>query len=85
MIKQFKGEHDFLSNFHHSPIDYEGIIYPTIEHAFQAAKTDNQEVRQAIAAKDSPAKAKRAGASSKTSIKHLGKLRKSMSCEPSLG
>jgi ribA/ribD-fused uncharacterized protein len=61
LIKQFKGEHAFLSNFHASPIEFEGILYPTIEHAFQAAKTEDRETRLKIAEKDSPSKAKRAG------------------------
>jgi len=61
MIAQFKGPYAFLSNFHPSPIHYEGIDYPTVEHAFQAAKTNDQETRKLIAAKDTPGKAKRAG------------------------
>lgn len=61
MIKEFKGEHAFLSNFHPSPITVEGIEFPTIEHAFQAAKTNCQETKHKIAQKDTPGKAKRAG------------------------
>jgi ribA/ribD-fused uncharacterized protein len=61
MIPSFKGEHAFLSNFHPSPIFFEGINFPTVEHAFQAAKTDDQETRQKIADKETPGKAKRAG------------------------
>jgi ribA/ribD-fused uncharacterized protein len=61
MIKSFVGQYDFLSNFHPSPILYEGILYPTVEHAFQAAKTQDKQVRQQIADKDTPGKAKRAG------------------------
>lgn len=61
MIKTFTGEYAFLSNFHASPILFEGIVYPTVEHAFQAAKTNDPATRRAIAEKDTPAKAKRAG------------------------
>jgi ribA/ribD-fused uncharacterized protein len=61
MIKSFVGQYDFLSNFHPSQILYEGILYPTVEHAFQAAKTQDKQVRQQIADKDTPGKAKRAG------------------------
>ena len=61
MIKTFHGEHAFLSNFYPSPIEFEGIVYPTVEHAFQAAKTNDPETRQKIADKDTPGKAKRAG------------------------
>ncbi len=61
MIKQFHGEHAFLSNFHPSPITIDGILYSTVEHAFQAAKTNDTATKQTIAAKDTPGKAKRAG------------------------
>lgn len=61
MIKQFKGQFAFLSNFHPSPIIFEGQQFPTVEHAFQAAKTADREIRAKIAAKNTPGKAKRAG------------------------
>jgi ribA/ribD-fused uncharacterized protein len=61
VIRQFHGEYSFLSNFHPSPIEFEGIVYPTVEHAFQAAKSNDQEERRVIAAKETPGKAKRAG------------------------
>lgn len=61
IVKQFTGKYDFLSNFHPSQIHYEGITFPTVEHAFQAAKTDDAETRRKIAEKDTPGKAKRAG------------------------
>ena len=38
-IDSFSGEYDFLSNFYSQEITYDGIKYPTNEHAFQAAKT----------------------------------------------
>lgn len=60
-IESFRGDHAFLSNFHPSPIVYEGIAYPTVEHAFQAAKTLDVNERRLLAALDSPTKAKRAG------------------------
>lgn len=41
----FKGEYRFLSNFYETPITYEGITYPSVENAYQAAKTLNQEDR----------------------------------------
>ncbi|MBF0555554.1 MAG: NADAR family protein [Nitrospirae bacterium] len=37
-VKQFRGEYSFLSNFYASEIAYEGLIYPSVENAFQAAK-----------------------------------------------
>jgi predicted NAD-dependent protein-ADP-ribosyltransferase YbiA (DUF1768 family) len=60
-ITGFKGEYAFLSNFYAHQITIDAIAYPTAEHAFQAAKTHDRDVKQAIAAKDTPAKAKRAG------------------------
>lgn len=34
MINKFEGKYYFLSNFSQSTIVYEGITYPTVEHAF---------------------------------------------------
>ncbi len=63
MIKQFHGEHAFLSNFHPSPITIDGITFPTVEHAFQAEKSNDKTIRQAIADKPTQGQAKRAGGS----------------------
>lgn len=38
-INSFKGEYSFLSNFEKCSIEFEGLTYPSVEHAFQAAKT----------------------------------------------
>jgi ribA/ribD-fused uncharacterized protein len=61
VIWQFSGEHYFLSNFSTSLIDYEGIFYVTVEHAFQAAKTLDPQERKRIAYLRTPGAAKRAG------------------------
>ena len=61
MISEFNGEFAFLSNFTNSPIAYEGVIYPTVEHFFQAMKTLNPAERGAIAAAATPGIAKRMG------------------------
>lgn len=61
VISDFRGSHFFLSNFYYSPIDFDEEIYPTVEHAFQAAKTFDQEQRQAIRQCSSPAHAKQLG------------------------
>jgi hypothetical protein len=45
MINEFQDEYRFLSNFYYSKILYEGIEYPSVEHAFQAAKTLDKELR----------------------------------------
>ena len=39
-IVSFEGEYRFLSNFAPSPVTVYGISFPTVEHAFAAAKLD---------------------------------------------
>lgn len=63
IINQFKNKYGFLSNFAALPFGvlYEGILFPTSEHAYQAAKTTDMDLRRRIAAIDTPGKAKRFG------------------------
>jgi N-glycosidase YbiA len=61
MIDQFKGDWQFLSNFYPSPVWYEGKCYSTVEHAYQAAKTENEELREIIRKSATPGKAKKLG------------------------
>lgn len=63
MIIEFDKEYAFLSNFYDAPCEFEGIVYPTVEHAFQAAKTLDIEKRKEFAAASTPGKAKRMGRS----------------------
>lgn len=37
-IDRFSGQYRFLSNFYPCAVQYEGEWYPTVEHAYQAAK-----------------------------------------------
>lgn len=37
-IKGFFGYFRFLSNFYHAKVSYEGVVYPSVEAAFQGAK-----------------------------------------------
>jgi hypothetical protein len=60
-IKEFEGEFRFLSNFWTAKVSYDGIEYPTTEHAFQAAKTLDFGLRWEISQLPTPGKAKRAG------------------------
>lgn len=60
-IERFSGQYDFLSNFHSSPVLYDGVQYPTAEHAYQAAKTTDHNRRLYIAGLSTPGQAKRAG------------------------
>jgi ribA/ribD-fused uncharacterized protein len=41
----FSGKMRFLSNFYIVDVKYEGIVYPTSENAYQAAKFKNKELR----------------------------------------
>ena len=61
MIDHFRGKYGFLSNFYDAQVLYEGILYPSSEHAFMAAKTTDPERRKYIAGLPSPSAAKRAG------------------------
>ncbi len=62
MIRSFDGAYEFLSNFYPSPIEWEGLLFPTVEHAFQAAKTLDPVKRQAFTGGD-PGAAKEIGGS----------------------
>lgn len=44
-IDSFTGKYRFLSNFYPCYVDFEGASYPSIEHAYQAAKTKVEELR----------------------------------------
>lgn len=60
-ILRFTGDYRWLSNFYSIPVLYEGITYPSSEHAYQAAKTDDLAIRLHIANIDNPVSAKRYG------------------------
>jgi hypothetical protein len=40
MIKEFKGEFRWLSNFSEVPVILGGVKYPSVEHAYQSAKSE---------------------------------------------
>ncbi|HEX4622449.1 MAG TPA: NADAR family protein [Myxococcaceae bacterium] len=61
MIDSFTGANRFLSNFHPARVVLYGVVYPTVEHAFQAAKTLDPIERARVAAAPSPGAAKRLG------------------------
>lgn len=60
-ITEFQGEHRFLSNFWAAEVVYDGITYPSAEHAYQAAKSLDMAERRRIAAIRDPGDAKREG------------------------
>lgn len=57
-INEFQGEYRFLSNFWPCYLLYQNVVYPTAEHAYQAAKVDNPEVKTRIRNCPTPADAK---------------------------
>jgi|APSaa5957512535_1039671.scaffolds.fasta_scaffold02660_15 ribA/ribD-fused uncharacterized protein len=59
-IDNFRGGNAFLSNFHPIPVLYQGIVYPSSENAYQAAKTDCMETRKEFVSMTA-GQAKRAG------------------------
>jgi len=60
-ITRFTGSFGFLSNFWRCPICFEGQTYPSVEHAFQAAKTYDLREREIIKKARTPGEAKRLG------------------------
>lgn len=60
-IESFTDQYRFLSNFFPSPFEWSQRIWPTVEHAFQAAKSLNQGEQELIRSCPTPGKAKRAG------------------------
>jgi ribA/ribD-fused uncharacterized protein len=60
-IDSFRGKFSFLSNFHSALTCYEAVLYPTSEHAFQAAKSFRPEDREQIRRARTPAEAKKLG------------------------
>jgi len=61
MIDDFRGEYSWLSNFHSVDIVLDGKVYPTTEHAFQAAKTYDKKDREKIRTCGRPSNAKKLG------------------------
>jgi ribA/ribD-fused uncharacterized protein len=63
IIDAFRGEYRFLSNFAEAPTPYRGRLFPTSEHAYAAAKTDDPVAQRAILDSPTPDEAKRIGQS----------------------
>lgn len=60
-IHEFQGKYRWLSNFWPCEVWYEHERYPSVEHAYQAAKTDDVNERDIIRRAPTPAMAKKAG------------------------
>jgi ribA/ribD-fused uncharacterized protein len=63
MIDSFREKYRFLSNFYPVWVVYEGIAYPSSEHAYQAAKSLDVDIRRQISVMEKPGQTKRFGAS----------------------
>ena len=61
MIDSFRNEYSFLSNYSCSPFYIDTVLFPTMEHYFQASKASNQEDYLRIAYAPTPGDAKRLG------------------------
>ena len=60
-IPAFEGAYRFLSNNVPASINWGGIQFPTVEHAYQASKTIDIDMRIHIASLKTPGDAKRWG------------------------
>jgi len=60
-IGSFSGEYRFLSNFWMVPIPFENVWYPSVEHAYQAAKTLDAAEKTLIKNASTASEAKRLG------------------------
>jgi len=60
-IDDFRGDYHFLSNFAPARVTLDGVQFPTVEHAYQAAKTMEQQERQQILGASTPGLARKMG------------------------
>jgi len=60
-ITSFKKEYTFLSNFYPVNVEFDGDCYPSVEHAYQAAKFPRQKRQKFFDKNMKPGEAKRAG------------------------
>lgn len=60
-ITKFRGEYEFLSNMYPGILYINGEMYPSAEHAFQASKSLDKDVRLGMAVCRSAKEAKEAG------------------------
>ena len=61
IIATFTGKNEFLSNFWPCKVQYQGIVYPSVEHGFQACKSLSRRDRIRISKLKTATAAKRAG------------------------
>ena len=61
MIGPFKNNYRFLSNFYTCEFLWDVMVWPSSEHAYQAAKTNNPYIRESIRVLPTANDAKKAG------------------------
>lgn len=61
VIESFSGPYRFLSNFYPSYFKLHGIIFPSVEHYYQANKAQSNEEFMKIVAAKTPGEAKKLG------------------------
>ena len=62
-IDSFRGEYRWLSNFWPCDIEFDGVVYPSVEHAYVASKTSDKNIRDKVLACKTAGDAKRLGRS----------------------
>lgn len=61
IIRHFQKQYRFLSNFWLARVLLDGVVYPSVEHAYQAAKTKSKVVREQIRVASTAGVAKQLG------------------------
>ncbi len=61
MIKSFRGQYRWLSNFYYEWFLWDSMEYPTAEHAYQSAKATNTADADYVTLAGTPGEAKRRG------------------------
>ena len=59
VIDKFRGNYAFLSNFAKCEVVYNGLKFPSVEHAYQAAKSIDIKEQEMFAKLELPGDAKR--------------------------
>jgi ribA/ribD-fused uncharacterized protein len=57
-VTSFQGDYRFLSNFWPCSIWWKGLLYPTLEHAYAASKTEDPAIKAMIQSCPTPGEAK---------------------------
>jgi len=59
MIKEFKNEYRWLSNFARCGVELDGQMYKSVEHAYQSAKSDDPEWKEFCTVEINPAEVRK--------------------------